>query len=174
MDNTEAITKAMQLFLEEFGNKFVISPERIEMWQVMFRAIPGGIILAAAYHLCSDGREWSPTVGMLRNTALDMMDGRMHPPSGTDAWEKIQMLIQQQDVELTDIEKQALRQTGALCDLRRSSNPASDRATFCKAFDSLVKRQDADRQMLPEVKRAYEENRPRQIEASKAKMIKEG
>ncbi len=63
-------------------------------------------------------------------------------------------------MDLTDLEREALAQTGKAYDLRRSSVPGMDRARFIKAFDALVQARHLERVTLPDVLRVVEQYRP--------------
>lgn len=161
MDLTKAVQVSMQLLLEEYRGKFIITAERSKTWRQMLRGIDPTVITAAVYHLISSrDSEWPPTVGMVRQVALQFANGELHTPTGYDAWANIQKKFQYEDFPLTDLELAALKQIGTIYDLKRSTNPATDRAHFIKAFNELVNRQQLERVTLPEVKALVEHNVP--------------
>ena len=126
----------------------------------MLRDLDEEPVLAASFHLSSQSSEWPPVVGKVRKVSIDMSHGETAPPTGLEAWESILSRFKNDEYILTGMEKAALKQIGSIYDLKRSTNPAADRANFVKAFESIVAKRDSDRVTLPEVKQFVENNVP--------------
>lgn len=151
-DTETTVKKIMALFNEEYPNKFVVSVERERLWVQLLRDCPSNAIEAAAYHLVSIREDWPPSVATVRITAIRILEGELSPPSASEAWEHVQLKIQNKNIELTDLEKLALKQTGSIFDLRHSSNQIADRSRFLQAFEACLKKRDEDWMTTPRVK----------------------
>jgi hypothetical protein len=151
----------MNIFNEEYPGKFLSSKSRKKVWLRMLGDYPSEVVYAAAYHLIAISPNWPPNVAKMRETIVGLMHGELDTPNGAEAWEKILLKIQDETaVQLTELEKKALAQTGTLYDLRRSENSAVDRARYINAFEALVKKQHLERTTLPEIKKLVERNSP--------------
>lgn len=146
------IDRIMELLDEEFKGKFVISDSRIKLWTALLEDIHPDLAMTAALQLCSTGREWPPTIGMMRDKALALQEGELTPPGAHEAWSHVQARIQSDEAPLTDLEHEVLKQVGTVFDLRTSQNPAADRAQFLKAFEAAVERHRIERVTPPQVK----------------------
>jgi hypothetical protein len=153
----DVITEIMRLFDEEYKGKFIISPERIKLWRALLADIHPEIVMTAAVHLVSLRTEWPPNIGQLRDKALALQAGELAPPSAHEAWAHVQARIQSDDAPLTELERQTLKQVGTVYDMRRSGNPAADRAQFLKAFEQAIEKRRLERATLPTVKMIAEQ-----------------
>lgn len=158
-NHREIVSAIMDMMNAEYPTKFSTTPERLKVWAQMLKGFDSEIILGAAYHLVSTN-EWPPNIAQVREQCVLMSHGEPYEPTGQEAWENIWRKVAGEEIELTDLEKRALKQTSSIYDLKRSSNPSTDRAHFIKAFDQLVAARKLERQTLPEVKALVEKNRP--------------
>jgi hypothetical protein len=69
------------------------------------------------------------------------------------------------------LEKAAVNQIGSLYDLRRSTNPASDRAQFIKAFEKMVAKKRLELTALPNVRQLVESRAKPQLPAPDNKSL---
>jgi hypothetical protein len=150
------VSRVMKLFLAEYPGKFDMGEQRIETWVYMLEGIESEILLNAAMHLAAEPRQWPPSIGELRTLAISMSHGELTPPSASEAWERVLRKVQRKDVELTELDKAALKRVGSLWDLRHSTMIQADRARFLEAFDSIIKKRDEKRNALPSVQRVIE------------------
>jgi len=151
---TKTIADVMRLFAHEYPGRFSTTPERAKIWRSMLREFDREVVLAAAYDLASTC-DWPPTIAQMRRRAVDLTHGELREPDAGEAWERVSRLISgevETDSELSGVEREALRRTGQLWDLKRSSNPSADRAAFQRAFTALVEARRRDRLTLPEVR----------------------
>jgi hypothetical protein len=156
MTPKQAVITAIKMFSDSYPGKFTVG-DNVKTWERVLSDMDPDVIPAAALHLISTRKDWPPDPATLREQCVLMSHGQLHEPTGSEAWEHIRERMAQsaecdEPLKLTDLERRALKQTGTLYDLRRSANPASDRATFIKAFNTLVSKQKLERQTLPEVK----------------------
>jgi hypothetical protein len=139
--------------------------ERTEgIWLKMLEDLDADALLAAANHLVSTRPDWPPDIATLRGTVVDFAHGYLEPPSGHEAWEHVLVKMSEDElpdlttgehdekISLTALEKAAVNQIGSLYDLRRSTNPASDRAQFIKAFEKMVAKKRLELTALPNVR----------------------
>jgi len=159
MNHKQAVITAMKMFSDSYPGKFTVGTN-VGTWEQVLSDIDPGVIPAAALHLISTRKDWPPDPATLREQCILMSHGQLQEPTGSEAWERIREKFHTDDLELTDMEKQALKQTSSIYDLKRSTNPSTDRAHFIKAFDLLVAKRKLDRQTLPEVKALVEKHRP--------------
>ena len=173
MDFKTTINNIMRIFSEEYPGKFSVTESRKKVWLHILKGFPTETILGAAYHLISTRPDWPPDIATMRDTVINFIHGELHQPTPQEAWENILRKIQDDDVELSDLEKAALKQVSTVYDLRRSENSSSDRAQYIKAFDQLLKKQQLERATLPAVKRLVQEHVPMFIEPEKPQELPE-
>jgi hypothetical protein len=123
--------------------------ERDKLWMRMLDGIDDKAVEAAVEHILTMDREYPPTIGILRTKALEILSGELGALTGAEAWADVAEKISGRDVELSERQKQALKATGTIYDLKRSQNPSSDRARFILAYDSIVSRKKLERSMMP-------------------------
>ena len=163
MTHKETIAFVMKIFDEEYHGKFINSKDRMKIWSQMLSGYDSDTILAAAYHLASTRKDWAPDIATMREQCVLMYHGELQQPTGAESWELVMGKVGHEDVELDDMQKQALKQTGlTILDLRtvNVSNIPTIRSQYCKAFDSLVNKRHQDRVTLPEVKALASKNCP--------------
>jgi len=148
----ETIDQIMIIFNEEFPSQFVRSVAREKLWRQMLGQYESDIILAAAWHLVSTKQKFPPNIATIRATCARFSFGELDPPNPHESWGKIQQKIQGEKVDLTELEKIALQQTGTIFDLRKSRNPTGDRQAFMSAFKIAAEKQHRDRVTLPNVR----------------------
>lgn len=152
MNHRETVSMIMDMFVAEYPGRFSTGLERLKVWCQMLKGFDGELILGAAYHLASTCN-WPPTIAQMREQCVLMSHGDLRNPTGAESWERIRRkMTSEPDLELTDLERTALSQTSSLYDLKRSTNPSTDRAHYIKAFDSLAAQRHQERITLPEVK----------------------
>jgi hypothetical protein len=161
----DPILYIMEMFAAEYADKFKMSEERTKLWRQMLKGTPPEVLLGTAYHLVSTRPDWPPDIARVRKTAMYVSSGELKPMSGPESWERIMMKIQRKEIELTDTEREALKQTASIYDLRRSQNMGIDRARYIQAFEGVQKRREDDALVLPEV---------RQLVASQAPALESG
>jgi hypothetical protein len=166
-----AVTRAMNMLNEEYPGKFSLGtvtrdgevPSRVRVWEHVLSEFDDETILHAALHLISTRPEWPPDVAMMRAQCVSLVSGELLSETGSEAWECIIKKVNHEDIDLTDVQKAALKQTGrTIFDLRNTSisNLATDRARYIEAFDKLVEKKRMERMTLPQVKAFAERNRP--------------
>lgn len=154
----DPVLYVMEMFAAEYGDKFKMSDGRTRTWRQMLRGADSSSLLPAAYHLVSTRPDWPPDIATMRKAVYRISRGELKPMTGSESWERIMMKIQRKEVELTPAEKDALKQTASLYDLRRSQNPGIDRARYIQAFEGVQKRIEDDALVLPEVKKLLDRN----------------
>lgn len=166
----DTIRAVMQMFLEEYGAKFAISPQRTSIWIQMLAGENIGAIMNTAYHLVSTKPIFPPDLATFRKTLKYIERGQLSPITGIEAWERVAARLNGSDIKLTDMEKRALKQAGGLYELRHSSNLAANRTRFVMAYDGLLRRAEEEMLATPEV-RAYIDTR-NQILSSRKSPVK--
>ena len=161
----DAVSNAMRIFNEEYGAKFALTENRVNVWNHMLKDFNPQTIMAAAYHLATVMKVFPPEIATMRETVILMSGGKLSEQTAIEAWERVLMKIKGKDVELSDMESAALNQTGTMYDLKLSRNHHSDRARFIQAFDGLLKRRYEETMTMPEVKAHVLAMAPRQLEA---------
>ena len=150
MASDQCISRVIRIFAEEYP-RMQVTAERTRLWTELLSDISDEHLHAACLHVVATRPDWPPDLATVRTTALAIAAGQLHPPSGSDAWARIAAKIQGHEIALDAREKKALAQVGTVYDLRRSTNPAADRARFVAAYDGLVQREKAERETLPQV-----------------------
>jgi hypothetical protein len=159
----------MTTFNEEYPGKFSLGkitpgdkkPSRLRVWEHVLREFTDEIILHAAMHLVSTRPDWPPDLATMRAQCVSLVHGELQDETGSEAWEQVVKKINHEDVELSEMQKKALKQTGkTIYDLRQTTNLASDRSRYIEAFNNLISKRRMERITLPEVKRLVERNRP--------------
>lgn len=158
-EHKEAITLAMQILLEEFGDKFKVTPSRARVWSQMLKEFDKEAILAAAYHLAST-EEWAPPIAKMRKACIELTHGELVTLPAPEAWSRVLQYLQGREVDLGELEMEAMHQTGSAYDLKRSTSPGLDRAHFLKAYNGLVAKRDKLRSTLPEVREFAQSHAP--------------
>jgi len=167
----EVIARVFKMIQEEYGTKFDVGTEipeeettsKAKVWAHILREFEDETILSAALHLVSMSNDWPPTVAAMREQCICLADGELHNETGSEAWEQVVSKMHHEEVELSDDQRKALKQTGrTMYDLRQLTIPAlgADRARYIEAFDNLQKKKKLERVTLPEVKALAERNRP--------------
>jgi hypothetical protein len=135
----------------------------VEFWTEMLADVPGEVALVATKELCGQGGRFPPPVGLVRQMALKLQRGSVVPPTGIEAWERVQRWYRETPeagsgdescslVVLTQLERRALRSIGGSSQFKFSRSPASDRKNFIEFFDALVEREEAEYRMTPEAR----------------------
>jgi len=158
-EHREAIRMAMQIMLEEFGDKFKVTPSRARVWSHMLKEFDKETILAAAYHLAST-EQWAPPIALMRRACLELTHGEIVTIPAPEAWSRVLQYLQGRDIDLGELEQEAMLQTGSTWDLKHSTSPGLDRAHFLKAYNGLVAKRDKLRSTLPEVREFAQNNAP--------------
>lgn len=154
LENT--VRAVMQMFLEEYGAKFAISPQRTSMWIRMLSGDNIDAIMTTAYHLVSTTPIFPPDLATFRKSLKYMERGQLSPVTGIEAWERVAEKLNGSKIELNDMEKRALKQAGGAYELRRSSNLAANRTRFVMAYDGLLRRAEEEMLATPDVKKFLE------------------
>lgn len=128
-----------------------MNKSRINVWSEMLSDLNSEHILAAGYHIISNGEKFPPPVGEVRRTAKRIERGSVNPPSALESWERVMMKVRQKDIELTRLEKKALSRIGSIYDLRRSENMSFDRAAYIKSFEEILQSEEKQMMTMPNV-----------------------
>ena len=128
-----------------------MTEERVQLWMDLLDGVGDEVVQGAALHIISTRSDWPPDIALLRTTALSIANGELAALTGAESWGNILALISGNDVPLTARETQALKATGSMYDLKRSSSQAADRARYIDAYDALAKRSQQTRELLPAV-----------------------
>ncbi len=164
----ETIVYVMSIFNEEWGGKFALSDQRMEIWSTILADIDKEIILSAAMDMVSTGNAFPPTIGQLRAKCIDIKHGELRIISAPDAWVYVLAEIQKPEGSfsgLSGLTRGALKSVGTMFDLKRSENIGFERSHFIKAYTDLVEKQRIERVTLPSVKEVVNQNAPALPEA---------
>ena len=156
----KAVHDTMKIFNEEYRDKFKISKSRFLIWCQALNGFDPETIRAAALHLVVTRQDWPPDIATLRQLAINMQRGELATPEPAESWANVLQLIQGKEVSLTPLEKQALKMTGDVYNLKLSQNLAADRSQFMRAYAALVKRRDDNDAILPPVRAVLQSNAP--------------
>lgn len=166
--NQSTIQMILSIFNECYPGKVKVTERTEGLWLRMLEDLDSDALLAAAHHLCSTRPDWPPDIATMRGTVVDFTHGYLEPPSSHEAWEHVLVKMTENElpelatgehvtkIELTGLEKAAVKQVGSIYDLKRSTNGPSDRSQFIKAFDKIVTKKRLELTTLPEVKRLVE------------------
>jgi len=161
----ETVSNIMKIFNEEYPGKFNISQSRLAVWCQMLRECNPETVLAAAYHLVSTRPDWPPDIATVRRTVVYLSKGQLERPDPMGAWGNVIKKLNNSEIELTQIESEAVKRVSSIGDLRRSTNQTADRARFVEAFNGILDETDREWLALPEVKAIADKNAVKQLES---------
>jgi hypothetical protein len=132
----------------------------ILFWLDQLGDLEEDILLAAVRDLCGAPGQWSPSVGDIRQRAVELSLGQLAPPSGGEAWERACDWAGGSEVELTDLERCVIKRLGGSWELKHSLNPTSTRRDFLRFYDEAIKKMIATKRAHPETKKIAEGKAP--------------
>lgn len=151
--------------------KQVITEEQfdqmIPVWHSILEDIPVELLVAAASDYCAQDNPFFPSVGQIRQRALDMTATDADRLTAGDAWDEVCRAFRSHgrnrlpEWSHPDIER-TVKAMGGWIYLCTSENPISDRARFMDTFGAYRKRAETDRRMLPSTREIV--SRYRQLE----------
>jgi hypothetical protein len=177
MASNEAIAKAFYLLRRHYPDhvqRYLSAAGEAEAlmaaWRPIFGDIEDDLLIAAAMTHIGES-QWWPKAAELRGRAFALLGG--DALSTGEAWALVCEYIRKVPAEghvfaggkrqwakkLHEIDarvSKAVEAIGGLSYLRTSENVMSDRARFCDAYEAMVKRQEAQARMLPEVRAVVE------------------
>ena len=128
--------------------------EMVPVWTMILEDIPAELLSVVAKDRCSKRDPFFPSVGEIRQTALDLVATDADRLTAGDAWDEVNRAFRNvgytRSPEWThpDIDR-AVRGVGGWAYLCHSDNPMADRARFLDIFKVYRGRADTDRRMLP-------------------------
>ena len=157
------IKNIMSALSTEYYGKFMVTPERVGLWQAGLDGLPVDIVYSATMQYISEGHPFPPTWGQIRGIAINLRHGELRQVPGPDAW--IAVLEQVQGAggsfrDLPALTRAALKSVGTMYDLKRSENIGFERAHFLKAYAELAEKERIDRVSLPQIKQLAARNAP--------------
>lgn len=158
VDTIEQVMKLLSMEYPQF--KVDEEGERYELWILMVKDFTPEIIQHSVYHLLSLARPFPPSIGEVRRQCALLAKGELREPSGASSWGRIMEHMAKKKIQLSDLEKEALKKTKSVYDLRISSNIEADRARYIQVFDKLVEERTLEWCTLKEVKTLVDKHRP--------------
>lgn len=123
---------------------------RILVWGEALASVTAAEAKQAVLSLAAEGREFAPSVGMIRKRALELrqqISGAGGPPSGAEAWAEILTLIQRRGYmsppEICDCTHPAVHRAIEVfgwMNLCLSQTHMADRAHFIRFYDEVASR----------------------------------
>ena len=132
----------------------------ILFWLDQLGDLEEDILLAAVRDLCGAPGQWSPSVGDIRQRAVELSLGQLAPPSGGEAWGRACDWAGGSEIELTDLERCVIKRLGGSWELKHSLNPTSTRRDFLRFYDEALKEMIAIKRAHPETKKIADEKIP--------------
>ena len=132
----------------------------ILFWLDQLGDLEEDILLAAVRDLCGSPGQWSPSVGDIRQRAVELSLGQLAPPSGGEAWGRACKWSSGSEVELTDLERCVIENLGGKCELKHTTNPSMTRRDFLRFYDEAIKKMIAVKRAHPETKKIADEKIP--------------
>ncbi|MCH8877794.1 MAG: hypothetical protein IIA89_13390 [Chloroflexi bacterium] len=158
MDDAQRITKALAPLTSVFPN-WKGTPETVSVYVRILADLPPELLEMAIVQLLSQDREFMPTPGTIRETALQLEDYASGRLSAPEAWGEAMRLIRgvgsarlDQEGSGDDTLDQAMRAVGGWRAVGYSDNPTADRARFIEAYSTIDRREREERRMLPAVR----------------------
>lgn len=147
-----------------------------KLWRNMLADFDAKTIEAATLQIMATHKNaynWAPDIATVSEQCLNIQTGMLSTPTGYDAWERVMDKVNRKDIELTDPENQALKQTGLTIGEIRTVNLSSIptiRSQFVSAFDRLINKQLVDALTPKSVKQLIAQNAP-QLPAPQSKQL---
>jgi len=147
-------TSRNELESDELRNSMIL------FWLDQLGDLEEDILLAAVRDLCGTPGQWSPSVGDIRQRAVELSLGQLAPPSGGEAWARACDWAVGLEVELTDIERHVIKLLGGSWELKSALNPTSIRRDFLRFYDEAIKKMIATKRAHPETKKISDGKAP--------------
>ena len=129
-------------------------------WLDQLQDLDETCLIAATRDLCGSPGQWSPSVGDIRQRAVELSMGHLAPPPPGEAWERVVEWTKGEPIQLSDDEKTALKRCGGKWELQHSGNAQTTRAHFLKFYDELLKKRVMTKRAHPHTKQVAESNTP--------------
>jgi hypothetical protein len=159
----EIITKILDAISLSYPGRFEATTEMIRIWQGILGDLEAIAVRTAVLDLVSRSK-YPPCVAEVREVAVSLSSGTLAPPTGYEAWERIQGLcdgsgrIQLED--LSEDERRALKFIGGTTAVKTSKSISYDRRDFIAAYESFVAKRRIETSALPAVASLAESNAP--------------
>ena len=132
----------------------------IAFWLGELQDLDEGTLLAATRDLCCSPGQWPPSVGDVRQRAVELSLGHLAPPSVGEAWRRVCEWAYGENVQLTDAEHTAAKRSGGSWELKHSTSPSTTRAHFIRFYEEEIKKIVARRRAHPETRQLADANSP--------------
>lgn len=151
--------------LSEIAKANPRSPENAQeslslFWFDELKDLDADCLIHATRDLCGAPGQWSPSVGDIRQRAVELSLGHLAPPSPGDAWERVCDWAKGEPIQLSEDEKAAVKRTGGKWELKHGENVTTTRAHFLRFYDELVKKRVMTKRAHPETKAIANLNAP--------------
>ena len=141
MPRKSTIIEALGLMDLGFPGRLPGNKEKmIEAWTMFLDGMDDKAIVEATKDLCSQPREYPPSVGQVRHRAAELSMGMLAPPSAVEAWENVTNLSRGKSVTLQEEEKRALDFVGGTWAVKNSEKPEIMRSQFMKAYQEYIEK----------------------------------
>jgi hypothetical protein len=147
-------TSRNELESDELRNSMIL------FWLDQLGDLEEDILLAAVRDLCGSPGQWSPSVGDIRQRAVELSLGQLAPPSGGEAWGRACDWAGGSEIDLTDLERSVIKRLGGSWELKHSLNPTSTRRDFLRFYDEAINKMIAIKRAHPETKKIADEKIP--------------
>lgn len=147
-------TSRNELESDELRNSMIL------FWLDQLGDLEEDILLAAVRDLCGAPGQWSPSVGDIRQRAVELSLGQLAPPSGGEAWGRACDWAGGSEIDLTDLERSVIKRLGGSWELKHSLNPTSTRRDFLRFYDEAIKKMIATKRAHPETKKIADGKAP--------------
>lgn len=141
-----------------YPGRIELSKEGARTWQKLLVDVDDRCLEAAVADLCAT-ENWPPSIAAVRARALELQAGELAPVSAYEAWARVRESLHDDNVVLSQIEKEAKRQIGGSWQIKNDTSGMSMNH-FVKAYDALVSKQRRLRTATPAAKQIAALNAP--------------
>lgn len=129
-------------------------------WFDQLHDLDANTLLAATRDLCGAPGQWAPSVGDIRQRAVELSLGHLAPPSVGEAWGRVVEWAKGEPIQLTDAEKAAAKRAGGTWELKHSENVTTTRAHFIRFYEEEIRKLVMTRRAHLETRELADHNRP--------------
>lgn len=152
-DNDQHILKSIGFLAMNYPN-IDLNDGNLQAYLTILRDLPGGDVQRAVEYLAGQPRPFFPSAGEIRSAVFDLQEQAQDVPTAYEAWQQVKAYYQGRSVDWHPLTASAFDTLGGHAAFGQSniSDEPSWRARFISAYDVLLKREQDNVRMLPQVK----------------------